>query len=70
MTPCPDKARLLEAYRAATAEFSQLLTTLHQQIGTLSKDHYASLRRSVDDARVMSEQARLVLERHIAQHDC
>ena len=67
---CAEKQRLLNAYEAATADFSSQLTTLNRGIGTTSKERYEHLRRAVDEARVRSEQARLALERHVGEHAC
>ena len=67
---CEQKRRLLADYDAATAAFSGLVSTLNRQIGTSSRAAYEELRRSVDEARVRSEQARLALESHVAQHGC
>ena len=70
MPPCEEKRALLNAYHSATAVFSQQLTNLHAQIGTSSKGEYESMRRSVDEARVRSEETRLALDRHVAEHGC
>jgi hypothetical protein len=67
---CLEKRRLLEAYQAATASFSRQLTILNERLGTSPRDEYDSLRRAVDTERVRSEQARLALEQHVADHDC
>ena len=67
---CDEKRRLLDAYRSATAEFSNQLTTLNARMGVSSRDEYESLRRTVDSARVKSEQPRLTLEDHVAHHGC
>lgn len=68
--PCEAKRRLLDDYQAATEAFSRGLTVLNDRIGTSSRDEYDRLRRAVDDARLKSEEARLVLERHVADHAC
>ena len=68
--PCPEKARLLEAYTAATSDYSRTLDTLRLRIGVLSKGEYTALRRSVERARTASEHARSVLESHIKEHGC
>jgi hypothetical protein len=68
--PCLHKRQFLDAYRAATAVFSSRLTLLNDRMGTSSRDEYERLRQQVDEARVGSEQARLALERHVADHGC
>ena len=67
---CAEKRLLLKAYQLATASFSNQLTMLHERIGTTARDEYESLRRAVDAERVRSEQARLALEHHVADHGC
>ena len=60
---CEQKRRLLAEYDSTTSAFSTCVSTLNRQIGTSSREAYEQPRRSVDDARVKSEQARLALER-------
>jgi hypothetical protein len=67
---CEQKRRLLAEYDSTTSAFSACVSDLNRQIGTSSRDAYEQLRRSVDEARVRSEQARLALEAHVAQHRC
>ena len=67
---CIEKRRLVETYQQATASFSRQLTILNQRLGTSPRDEYDSLRRVVDTERVRSEQARLALEQHVADHGC
>jgi hypothetical protein len=67
---CEEKPRLLGDYDAATAAFSESVSALNRQTGTSSREAYEQLRRSVDDARVKSEQARLALEAHVNDHRC
>jgi hypothetical protein len=67
---CEQKRRLLADYDAATRTFSENVSALNRQIGTSSKEAFDMLRRSVDEARVKSEQARLALEAHVASHGC
>jgi hypothetical protein len=67
---CEVKRSLLDAYDTETAAFAASVSLLHQKLGTSSKDQYEALRRSVEVARVRSEQARLALEAHTLQHRC
>ena len=67
---CEQKRRLLAEYDSTTRTFSACVSDLNRQIGTSSREAYEQLRRSVDEARVRSEQARLALEAHVAQHGC
>jgi hypothetical protein len=64
------KTRLTVEYEATTALFSEAVTELRKNIGTSSKEDYDRLGRVANDARLKSEQARLVLEEHIAEHRC
>jgi hypothetical protein len=67
---CDVKARLAAQYEAATNVFSEAVTELRRRVGTSSKEEYDRLGRLANDARVKSEQARLQLESHIAEHRC
>ena len=67
---CEEKSRLVLAYEATTKNFAASITELQQKMGTSSKDEYERLRRIVDETRVKSEQSRLALEQHIAEHGC
>ena len=67
---CIEKRRLVETYQQATARFSRQLTILNERLGTSPRDEYDELRRAVDSERVRSEQARLALEQHVADHGC
>jgi hypothetical protein len=67
---CEVKRTLLDAYDTETAAFAASVSLLHQKLGTSSKEQYEALRRSVEVARVRSEQARLALEAHTVQHGC
>ena len=68
--PCEAKRTLLQKYDAATAAFAAAVSLLNEKIGTSSREEYEELRRAVDAARVKSEQGRLALEAHVAQHGC
>jgi len=67
---CEIKFRLISEYETATAVFSEAVTELRRRIGTSTKEEYDRLARDANDARVKSEQARLALERHVAEHRC
>ena len=53
---------LLDVSDAETAAFAWSVSLLHEELGTSSKEPSEELRRSVEVARVQSEQARLALE--------
>jgi hypothetical protein len=67
---CEIKLRLTTNYETATALFSQAVTELRRNIGISTKEEYDRLARAANDARGKSEQARLALEQHIAEHRC
>lgn len=67
---CDAKMRLVAEYDAATAVFSEAVAELRRKIGTSTKQQYEQLGRLANEARVKSEQARLALEQHTADHHC
>jgi hypothetical protein len=67
---CEAKLRLASEYETATAVFLEAVTEQNRKIGTSTKEGYERLGRRANDARVKSEQARLALEQHIAEHCC
>jgi hypothetical protein len=67
---CAEKKRLAEKYEAATAHFAEAVSHLQRNIGTSTRAEYERLQRLANEARVISEQARLSLEQHTATHDC
>jgi hypothetical protein len=67
---CEEKARLAKEYYDATLAFSNAVRELRMKIGTSPRDEYQRLERISNEARVKSEQTRLVLEQHIAVHRC
>jgi hypothetical protein len=67
---CEVKVRLASEYEAVTAAFSRAVAELRRNIGTSTKEQYENLSRLSNDARVKSEQARLALEQHTAEHRC
>lgn len=67
---CEVKVRLASEYEAATAALLGTVAELRRNIGTSTKEQYERLGRFVTDARLKSEQARLALEQHTAEHHC
>jgi hypothetical protein len=61
---------VVDGVHDATLAFSNAVQELRRKIGTSPKDEYERLERFSNEARVISEQARLALERHIATHRC
>lgn len=67
---CEVKIRLTSKYEEATTLFSEAVSELRRKIGISTREDYEQLGRRANDARVKSEQARLALEQHIAEHRC
>ena len=67
---CEIKIRLISDYEGATTSFSEAVTELRRRMGTSTKEEYDRLTWAANDARVKSEQARLALEQHVADHRC
>lgn len=67
---CAMKVQLASEHEAATTLFSKAVAELRQNLGTSTKKDYEQLDRLANDARVKSEQARLALEKHTAEHRC
>jgi hypothetical protein len=67
---CDVKMQLAPEYDAATALFSEAVAELRRNIGTSTKQRYEQLGRFAKDPRAKSEQARLALEQHSADHPC
>jgi hypothetical protein len=67
---CEHHRELLDMYQKAVSRFGATLEALRVSQGTISKQEYDRLYGYVEQARMASEQARLDLERHVAQHGC
>lgn len=59
---CEEKKRLASEYESATTKFSHAVAELHRRMGTSTKEEYQRLDRAANEARVISEHARLALE--------
>ena len=67
---CIEKTRLAEEYKTATKLFAELVAELQSKLGTATKSDYKRLVAAVEDARVKSVQAGLLLKQHITGHGC
>ena len=67
---CERQEELLGLYQRAVSRFSATLDASKSARGTVSKQEYDRLYQYVEQARAASEQARLDLERHVAEHGC
>lgn len=67
---CEHHRELLDLYQKAVSRFSTTLEALQAAHATVSKQEYGRLYGYLEQARIASEQARLDLERHVAEHGC
>jgi hypothetical protein len=68
---CERHGELLSAYRQAVDMFGANLTALHvARSSGVAKAEYERLRTCMEETRLISEVARLDLERHVTEHGC
>jgi hypothetical protein len=68
---CKIQASLTEAWSAATEQFSASVKAMTgNHVGTMPGADYKALRASAEDARLKSENARMLLELHRKEHGC
>jgi len=67
---CEEKARLASEYEETSWKYADAVAELNRKMGTSAKAEYEQLTRAADEARVKSEQSRLALEQHVAEHNC
>jgi uncharacterized protein YjcR len=67
---CDEKQRLMNAYEAATSQYSKAVTECQQKLGISTQDKYRELQRTAEQARLDSEKARRELETHAKSHGC
>lgn len=67
---CDVKISLLGDYRAKAAAYAETVEQLHRLIGISPKEEYRRLRHASEVARNRADQARLLLEKHVAEHLC
>jgi hypothetical protein len=68
---CKIQASLNEAWSLAAEKFSAATKALTgDHIGKISKVDFMALRARAEDARLASENARLLLELHRQEHGC
>jgi hypothetical protein len=65
---CNEYRRLFDAYQEATAEYTQSVGALSRTAAGSSQ--FTALWRACENARIASEQARIALDTHIAEHGC
>jgi hypothetical protein len=67
---CDEKLQRVLDYNVAAAEFSEALAVLHTRCRPWSRDEYERLQNVVDERRIVTEQIRLIFERHVSEHGC
>jgi hypothetical protein len=67
---CAEKETLHHQYIVSVSDYQRAVAVLGENLGTLKKPEYSILRKYIEDARKASEQARSMLDRHIAEHGC
>ncbi len=67
---CQEKARLVQEYQKATETHSAAVRALVRMVGLGSKNRYQELSKTAETARHCANDARGLLDAHIAQHGC
>jgi|HubBroStandDraft_1064217.scaffolds.fasta_scaffold741691_1 hypothetical protein len=68
---CETKAALAEAWSTATRQLSDATNAMtFDRIGRMSKEDYVVLRSQAEQARLASENARVLLQLHREEHGC
>jgi hypothetical protein len=67
---CSERIRLLSEYHDAAKRYSAAVAEMKQRIGITSRDDYWKLLEAAEKARLLSNEARARLERHLASHNC
>jgi hypothetical protein len=67
---CNEKSRLLEEYRESVRLYDSAVSALVDARPRVTLDAYQRLVSQSGQARERSEQARLILEKHILEHGC
>ena len=67
---CEEQSKLLSAYRRAVSHYSTAVEAMEAASETVSKEEYHRMRGYVEQSRMISEQARINLDHHLAEHGC
>ena len=67
---CAEKERLHRDYSVAVSDYQRAFAVMSERVGMLKKGEYENIRSYIEKAREKSEDARLALDRHIAEHGC
>ena len=69
-TRCDERGRLLKNWSTAVNAYSVAVQDLSRTMGRLSYRQYQTLKAATEDARRISEDARVALETHRREHAC
>ena len=67
---CDHKMQLAHNYSIYADQHARAVKALRQRMGIVPERDYSDLLRATEDARELSEKARLALEKHTAEHGC
>ncbi len=67
---CQEKLRLMDTYNSETGVLARSVEALAAKAGDPSREGYGDLWRLAGEGHLRSQQARLALERHVAEHGC
>jgi hypothetical protein len=67
---CEEQSKLLSAYRRAVSHYSTAVEAMEAAGETVSKEEYHRVRGYVEQSRMISEEARVNLDRHLSEHGC
>ena len=67
---CEEKDRLSRAYSFAASDYFRAVSLLSKRTGVMRRQDYEEIRQYAEKMRTLVEQARIALERHIAEHGC
>ena len=67
---CQQQIVLVAAYDSTTSDYRLAVERLHSRLGVVPSETYEAMRRDAEAARVRSEDVRVALERHFAEHGC
>ena len=67
---CDEKKKLSRELEDAAMAYGLALRNLSTQMAVVPKKQYDALRSHADELRLLSESARLALERHLVGHGC
>lgn len=67
---CQEKARLVQDYQNATEAHSSAVRALVHMVGLASQNQYQALSKAAERTRHTANDARRLLDAHVAQHGC